>query len=47
VALEVARRFDVMSVPTVIVFQDGQPVERFVGARGKARVLEALAAHLA
>ncbi|HEX3425221.1 MAG TPA: thioredoxin domain-containing protein [Acidimicrobiales bacterium] len=36
--LEAARRFEVMSVPTVIVFIDGQPVRRLVGARPKSRL---------
>src|SRR6059058_1880169 len=38
-----ARRFDVMSIPTLIVFQDGQPVKRMVGAKGKGQLLEELA----
>ena len=37
-----ARRFDVMSIPTLIVFQDGQPVKRMVGAKGKGQLLEEL-----
>jgi thioredoxin 1 len=32
-------RFDVMSIPTMIVFRDGQPVKRMVGARGKSAML--------
>jgi thioredoxin len=32
-------RFDVMSIPTLIVFQDGMPVKRMVGARGKSAML--------
>jgi thioredoxin 1 len=36
-------RFDVMSVPTVLVFRDGQLTKRLVGARGKAAMREALA----
>ncbi len=39
---DVARRFDVMSIPTLIVFQDGQPVKRIVGAKGKGQLLEEL-----
>ncbi|SDE01864.1 thioredoxin [Paenibacillus sp. UNCCL117] len=30
-----ASRFGVMSMPTVILFQDGEPVERLVGLRSK------------
>ncbi len=29
---EVAERFGIMSIPTLIVFKKGKPVERFVGA---------------
>ena len=39
---DVARRFDVMSIPTLIVFQDGQPARRLVGAKGKGQLLEEL-----
>jgi thioredoxin 1 len=37
-----ARRFDVMSIPTLIVFRDGQPVKRMVGAKGKGQLLQEL-----
>ena len=40
---DLARRFDVMSIPTLIVFQDGQPKKRLVGAKGKGQLLEELA----
>ena len=39
---ETARRFDVMSIPTLLVFKDGQAVKRLVGARGKAQLLQDL-----
>jgi thioredoxin len=42
-----ARRFGVQSMPTLLVFVDGRPVDRFVGARGIARLREDLARHLA
>ena len=29
---DVARRFEVMSIPTLILFKDGEPVKRIVGA---------------
>ena len=38
-----ARRFEVMSIPTLIVFQNGEPVKRLVGAKGKAALLDDLA----
>jgi len=43
---EAARRFDVMSIPTLIVFQDGKPVKKLVGAKGKGQLLEELSQFL-
>ncbi|MCG5433095.1 thioredoxin [Mycobacterium sp. MYCO198283] len=40
---ETARDFDVSSIPTMILFRDGQPVKRIVGAKGKAALLRDLA----
>jgi len=39
---DVARRFDIMSIPTLIVFKDGQPAKRMLGAKGKGQLLEEL-----
>jgi len=44
--LDVTRRFEVMSIPTMILFKDGQPEARIVGARGKAQLLQELARYL-
>ena len=38
----VARRFDVMSIPTLLVFHEGEVRKRLVGAKGKAQLLEEL-----
>jgi thioredoxin 1 len=38
----IARRFDVMSIPTLLVFADGEVKKRLVGAKGKAQLLEEL-----
>lgn len=35
-----AQQFNVMSIPTMIVFQNGAEVKRIVGAKGKAQLLE-------
>lgn len=43
---EIARRFSVMSIPTMIVFRDGQEAARIVGAKGKAQLLQDLSAFL-
>jgi len=45
-APELARRFQVMSIPTMILFRDGEPAAQVVGAKGKAQLLEELSAHL-
>jgi thioredoxin 1 len=40
---EVARRFDVMSFPTLLVFDRGELVQRLIGARGRNHLLAELA----
>jgi len=37
-----ARDFQVVSIPTLILFKDGKPVKRIVGAKGKAALLREL-----
>jgi thioredoxin 1 len=37
-----ARDFQVVSIPTMILFKDGEPVKRIVGAKGKAALLREL-----
>ena len=39
---DVARRFDVMSIPTLIVFKDGSAQKRLIGAKGKGQLLAEL-----
>ena len=41
-----AMQYDVMSIPTLIVFQDGVEKKRLVGARSKAALLDELAEFL-
>jgi thioredoxin 1 len=43
---DVARRFDVMSIPTLIIFKDGEPAKRLVGAKGKGQLLQELSEFL-
>jgi thioredoxin 1 len=43
---DLARRYGVQSVPTLLVFREGVLVDRLVGARGPARLREDLAAHV-
>ncbi len=42
-APNVARRLEVMSIPTLIVFKDGVAKKRLVGAKGKGQLLQELA----
>jgi thioredoxin 1 len=44
--LELARRFDVMSIPTLILFKDGEPKVRIIGAKGKGQLLQELHPYL-
>src|SRR5579872_7020159 len=44
--LDITRRYEVMSIPTLIPFKDGEPQARIVGARGKAQLLQEISGHL-
>jgi thioredoxin 1 len=39
---EIAGRYQVMSIPTIIFFKDGKPVEKLVGARPKRQFKEVI-----
>ncbi len=39
-AADIAMRYQVMSIPTLIVFKDGEPAKRIVGAKGKEQLLK-------
>ncbi|BBY99258.1 thioredoxin [Mycolicibacterium fallax] len=41
-----AEAFQVVSIPTLLLFRDGKPVRRIVGAKGKAALLRELADEL-
>ena len=43
---ETMRNFGVQSIPTLILFKNGEPVKRMVGAKGKAALLRELADEL-
>ena len=40
---DTARNFQVISIPTMILFKGGEPVKRIVGAKSKAALLRELA----
>ena len=44
---ETARKYAVMSIPTLIVFRDGKEMARVIGARGKDAILREIQPHLA
>jgi thioredoxin 1 len=39
-AQSTAQRFEVMSIPTLILFKDGEPRLRIVGAKGKGQLVQ-------
>ena len=41
-SLDLAKEYEVMSVPTMILFKDGQEVDRIVGLRQKSQIIEAI-----
>jgi thioredoxin 1 len=43
---EATRKYQVMSLPTMLLFRDGELVGKFVGARPKARLIAELDASL-
>jgi thioredoxin 1 len=44
---DIARRYQVMSIPTLLVFKGGEQVKRLVGAKGKGQLLQDLAEYIA
>jgi thioredoxin 1 len=43
---ETAMKFGVQSIPTLILFKDGQPVERIIGYLPKERMLQKIRPHI-
>ncbi len=41
-----AMRFGVMSIPTLILFKDGKPIERIVGYRPKEQLMAKIRPHM-
>ena len=42
---QTAREFRIMSIPNIILFKDGEPVEALIGLRPKEAYLEAIEKH--
>ena len=45
-APDIARRFEVMSIPTMILFKDGEEAKRIIGAKPKQALVDDLAEYL-
>ena len=43
---DTAMKYGVMSIPTLILFKDGEPVERIVGVRPKEALMSKIRPHL-
>jgi len=43
---QIPSQFRIMSIPTMIVFKDGQPVEKFVGVQDVSTLEAAISKHL-
>ena len=43
---KLAKKFGILSIPTMIIFKDGTDVEKIVGLRDKSSILDALSAWL-
>jgi thioredoxin 1 len=43
---QTARKYQIMSIPTMILFSDGEPVKKIVGAKPKAALLKELDGYL-
>ena len=43
---DIAQRFNVMSIPTLLIFNNGEVQKRLVGAKGKGQLLQELAEFL-
>ncbi len=44
---ELAVKFNVMSIPTLLIFKNGEPVEAIVGAMSKDQLLDKINPHVA
>lgn len=43
---EAPAKYGIMSIPTIIIFKNGQPVEQLVGVQAKEKLLEKLNAQM-
>ncbi len=45
-AIQTAQRFEVLSIPTLILFKDGEPQVRIVGAQPKSSLMDKISPYL-
>lgn len=45
-SLELAQQFRISTVPTMMIFKDGKPVETLVGFMPKERIVQKVKSHL-
>ncbi len=43
---ETARKYGIQSIPTIIIFKDGNPVQKLVGVKPKHAMIKAIQSHL-
>ncbi len=39
-------KYGIMSIPTIIIFKNGEPVDQMVGVQAKEKLIEKLTAHM-
>ncbi|PWU04138.1 MAG: thioredoxin [Verrucomicrobia bacterium] len=44
---DIAAKFNIRAIPTMIIFKNGKPVEQIVGLANKADIKEKLSSHIA
>ncbi len=44
-AMEITRQYGIMSIPTLIIFRNGEPAERYTGVQDKETLTAGLTAH--
>lgn len=45
-AMDITKQYGIMSIPTVMIFKDGNPAERFTGVQDKETLMASLEKHL-
>lgn len=45
-AMDITKQFGIMSIPTIMIFRNGNPAERFTGVQEKATLIDGLNKHL-